>query len=68
MATFYAINPTGTVMGVGNYPDEVAEFIDRFTGSNRSKTIWSVSGQQVEISNGEPTGWRVMREVMPSGD
>lgn len=57
---YFAISPKGRVLGVANYVDEVAEFVDRIT-KGRGRTTWSATGQQMEIPTGKPTGWVIRK-------
>jgi hypothetical protein len=58
---YYAVKQ-GKVLGVGNFPDEVVEFVDRF--DNQGATTWTPTGMQVTVPEGRPTGWRIMKPVV----
>lgn len=56
---FYAVNIEGKIMGVANFPDEVAQFVERI--DDNGPTTWTGSGQQITL-DGNPTGWKIMKE------
>lgn len=58
---YYAMNDKGQVMGMANYPDEAAQFIERIADTGKP-TTWTPTGMQITVPEGKPTGWRIMKE------